>query len=530
MRSMHTNCWTIPALLTLALMGALLCALPVDAADYDSTVTVASGEQFTLAETETIGGSLVVTGGEATVLGRLKGDAIVVDGSLTLGSTARLEGSLLTVRGVVERDPLAQVLGEQRSLTAVEFAQLMARATGEADTDEGKEEAEATAAEAPADEEVAEAEEQAQEPEDEEPAAEEEPAETQEAVEPEAIVREEHEDRAGFGETITIPADEVRVGDVASFGGPIIIDGTVRGNVASFAGSVTVHGTVDGSIATFGGGVTLTSGSRVTGEIATFGGALNKDPGATHEGQAAGFGEGLSRWAPSADEPVGGGGWLVATVLSLLVALLIAAVFPGSTRTIADGIVEQPGSAAAHGALTLLLIAPVCILLALTCVGLLLIPVVIIGVIVAGLMGNIGIDLILGRAISARLGWSVTSLLGLVAIGVVALQLVELTQFVPALGIVGFLVMLAILLFGIGGALMTGFGTTPDGTWITRRFGRRRSPKAVEPTVDLPACDDESEVTAELAEPPAAPDPAEWAPPSEPEAGEPGSDEPPPMD
>ena len=517
MRSMHTNCWTIPALLTLALMGALLCALPVDAADYDSTVTVASGEQFTLAETETIGGSLVVTGGEANVLGRIKGDAIVVDGSLTLGSTARLEGSLLTVRGAVERDPLAQVLGEQRSLTAAEFAQLMARVAGEVEaevpTAEAMPEAEA--------EEVAETEEAPEE---------EEPAETQEPVEPEAIVREEHEDRAGFGQTITIPADEVRVGDVANFGGPIIIDGTVRGDVASFGGTVTVRGTVEGDIATFGGVVQLDEGSRVSGDIATFGAPVNTAPGAVHEGQIKGFGEGLSRWASSAEKGADGAGWVVATVLSLLVALLIAAVFPGATRTIADGIVERPGSAAAHGALTLLLIAPICVLLALTCVGLLLIPVVIIGVIVAGLMGNIGIDLILGRAISARLGWSVTSLLGLVAIGVVALQLVELTQFVPALGIVGFLVMLAILLFGIGGALMTGFGTTPDGTWITRRFGRRRSPKAVEPTVDLPACDDESEVTAELAEPPAAPDPAEWAPPSEPEAGEPGSDEPPPMD
>ncbi len=517
MRSMHTMCWTIPALLTLA----LLCALPANAADYDSTVTVASDEQFALAEAETIGGSLVVTGGEATVLGRVKGDAIVVDGSLTLGSTARLDGSLLTVRGAVNRDPLAQVVGEQRSLTAAEFAKLMARATAEP-------EAEVPAAEA-ADDADEEAEQAAEE--------------AEQAAEEADATHEEHEDRAGFGETITIPADEVRVGDVASFGGPIIIDGTVRGDVASFAGSVTVRGTVEGDIATFGGTVDLEDGSRVTGDIATFGAPVNTAPGAVHEGKAAGFGEGLSRWASSAKEPVGGGGWIVGTILGLLVALLIAAVFPNSTRTIADGIVEQPGSAAAHGALTLLLIAPICVLLAITCIGLLLVPVVIIGTIVAAIMGTVGINLILGRAISGRLNWSVASLLGLVTIGVIALQIVELTRFVPDLGIINVLVTLAVLLFAIGGALMTGFGTTPDGTWITRRFSRRRPPEPVEaapgePTVDVPPPGEEPEVAAELAEPPAepmaeppaAPHPGHWAPPPEPEADEPGSDELPPID
>ena len=488
MRSMHTKCWTIPTVLTLAVLAALLCIVPAHARDYDTAVTVAMGEQFTLAETETIGGALVVTGGDATVLGRVKKDVIVVDGTATLGPTARVDGSVLTVRGTVERDELAQVLGEQRQLSASEFAEIMSGvgAATEESPDAGKEmpdAAEAAEEQAPAEDETpAHAEEAVEAP---DAAAEEEEAAPAAETEADEEQRVERGDRSGFGNDINIRGDEVRVGDVASFGGAIRIWGTVRGDVASFGGPVTVWGTVEGDIATFGGAVKLEDGSRVTGDIATFGAAVTKDPGAVHEGKVAGFGEGLPHWIGTNRSPTQSRGWLGGTIFALVVGLLIAVIFPNSTRTIADSVTAEPGRAAGHGALTLLLVLPVCVILALTCIGLVLVPVVLLGCLAAGILGGVGVEALIGRWISRRLGWAVTSVVALVAIGVVALQLVGLTQFVPPLVIVHALASFAVLIFGLGGAVMTGFGTRPDSTWITGRFNRGDHGEEA-PAVDAP--------------------------------------------
>lgn len=533
MHATHTNRWALPIAIALAMVIAFACGMPAHARDYDTAVTISAGEQFTLAETETIGGALVVTGGDATVLGRVKRDVIVVDGSATLGPTARVDGSVLTVRGTVERDELALVRGESRSLTAAEFAEVMSEVPV-ADMQEPAADQPAPGDEAPAaadgqapskeeaaDETAAEPGEGAAEPEQEAAPTDEGTAVAETATDPE-------QDRAGFGETIIVEADEVVAGDVASFGGPIVVKGTVRGDVASFAGPVTVSGTVDGDIATFGGAVDLETGSRVEGDIATFGAAVNKDPGAIHVGRVQGFGEGLSRWMPGGQAPRAGTGagsdWVGGTIFALLIALLVAAIFPNATRTVADATAEQPGRAAGHGALTLLLFAPACVLLILTCVGIVLVPVLILGSLAAGVLGATGIYLLLGRQISRRLGWSVSSPLGLVSMGVVAVQLIALTQFVPALQIVHALVSLAVLLFGLGGALMTGFGTIADGTWITGRLGgsAEAAPPPAAPEQPAPP-------TAEPVQPPrpteptGAEDPPESPPASDPEADD-GSD------
>ncbi len=490
----YTRCSVIPMALTLALLAAMLCALPSYGAGSDGTVTVVEGDRYRLEEGATIGGSLIVDGGRATIAGRIRGQAIVLRGTLDLGQTSQLDGSLLTMGGNVNRHPEAQVTGEQRSLTAAEFAQLLAQGAA---SEEGKQEPEA-------------------------------PAEPAEPEAPAAPTVEVDEDRAGFGEKITIPAGEVRVGDVASFGGPIVVEGEVRGDVASFAGPVTVIGTVDGDIATFGGAVKLEDGSRVTGDIATFGAAVDAAPGAFHGGRVVGFGEGLSRLTPGQHRSAKGSGWLMGTIVSLLLALLIVGLFPNATRTVADAIVERPGAAAAHGGLTLLLLAPVSVVLALTCVLLPVVPVLIVAVVAAWLLGAMGVNLLIGRAIARRLSLPVTSLIGFAVIGVLALRIIDLLQFTDGLFIINVIVVgLPVLVFGLGGAVMTGLGTVPDGTWITRG-GRGREADEMQGYVppqglDLSARDDEIDLGSEPPAPagpppppvpPAEPDPGQWAPPT----------------
>jgi len=211
----------------------LLAAAWAQPADYDGTVIVEADEAITLGEQDTIHGSLVVMGGRAHVLGRVEGDLIVVDGAVTLGPTARVDGSALTVRGSIDRHELARVAGEEKKLSAEEFARAMAGLTDALADEEAEPEA-APEPEVPA-EGLAEAADEEAQAEEAETAESEEP-EAAEGEEPEVAQPEQHEvrgDLSGYGQLIEVPADEVRIGSIASFGGPININGTVRGDVAS---------------------------------------------------------------------------------------------------------------------------------------------------------------------------------------------------------------------------------------------------------------------------------------------------------
>ncbi len=476
--------------LALAFVATVAVAQPQG---FDGTVVVEADEALTVAEQDTIHGSLVIMGGRAHVLGRVEGDLVVVDGRATLGPTARIDGDALTVRGTIERNDLAQVVGEEKKLSAAQFAQVMARLSEALESEEPAEERAEAETEAPPEEPA--------EPETETPAeaageepAEPEPAEAPEGEEPETAQPEQHEvrgDLSGYGQLIEVPKDEIRIGSIASFGGPININGTVRGDVASFGGRVTIGGEVEGQIATFGAPVRLEPNSRVTGDIATLGASVHKEPGAIHEGRVAGFGgmlPGLPR-APTAGsekaEEDAGGVWVAGTVFGGLLALVVAGLFPNATRNVADNIARRPGAAFAHGGLTLLLLAPVCLILAITCVGVVLVPFVGLGVLGAFLLGLVGLDLLVGRQVVASTRLRIASALGLAVLGVavfrvaallgLALQGVGLPLLTPVLGFVAGGAWLALIAFGIGGALMTGFGTRADGEWITRRF---RGPEA----------------------------------------------------
>jgi len=493
----------------LTLVVLLATAASAQPADYDRTVIVEADEAITLGEQDTIHGSLVVMGGRAHVLGRVEGDLIVVDGAVTLGPTARVDGSALTVRGAIERHELARVAGEEKKLSAAEFARVMAGLTDaladeevepEAATDEG-EEAEAAEAEEieAAEREEDEAAEGAIEP-DEHVA----PEDAGPAEEP--AVQEVRRDLGGFGNTLVVPAGEIRIADVSSFGGAIIVDGVVRGDVACFGGHILVRGEVDGDIASFGGTVELEADSRVTGDIATFGASVEKHPEAVHEGQVVGLGGGLGKWVSGdagRERPPGAAAaeWFLGTIAGILLAVLVAGIFPNATRTVADAIMAKPGSAAAHGGLTVLLFLPVCFVLAITCVGLILLPVVILALIGAFILGTVGVELIVGGRLVRSTGWAVTSLIGLAVLGAVVLRTIAALELLPGLGIVSGLVVLAVVIFGVGGALMTGFGTRPDGEWILRRLRRRRlSVEVTADSVDEPA-EHRSEPTREIGPP-----------------------------
>ncbi len=74
-------------------------------------------------------------------------------------------------------------------------------------------------------------------------------------------------DRAGFGELVSVSADET-ASSVVSFGSNIVVAGTVLGDATAFGGDILVRssGQVEGDAVAFGGRVIVQDGGRLVGE------------------------------------------------------------------------------------------------------------------------------------------------------------------------------------------------------------------------------------------------------------------------
>jgi hypothetical protein len=174
-------------------------------------------------------------------------------------------------------------------------------------------------------------------------------------------------ERVQFGRSLSIGADE-----------------TVDKAVA-IGGSVTIAGHVRRDVVAIGGSVTLLPGARVEGDAVAIGGAVSVAEGATLEGDNVSLGGAIPTTVGSMTRWVVGGprmfsmfsfaSRLTRAALLYVIALLIAVAFPGALTRIEAYLVNRPGLSALGGAAILLGFVPLCVLLAVTIIGLPLIPV-----------------------------------------------------------------------------------------------------------------------------------------------------------
>jgi len=180
--------------------------------------------------------------------------------------------------------------------------------------------------------------------------------------------RERHgrgSERVVFGHSLNIGADE-----------------TVDKAVA-IGGSVTIAGHVQRDTVAIGGSVTLLPGARVEGDAVAVGGTVSVDPAATLEGDSVGLGGTIPTTIGSATRWVVGGGRgmrslfarTARAVLVYVIALLIAAAFPGALSRVKTYLVDRPGLSALGGFAIIFGFVPLCVLLAVTIVGIPFIPV-----------------------------------------------------------------------------------------------------------------------------------------------------------
>lgn len=263
-------------------------------------------------------------------------------------------------------------------------------------------------------------------------------AATQNQVERKVIVR--------AGDPIVVGPEE-RVQTVVSIGGDVKIAGTVDESVVVIGGDLLLRATADvgrkmkdpdATVVVVNGKLTRQTGAQVAGKIEVV--------------DIGNLGD-VVAWAARNDgwqvfRPIGSFvGWLLCTVVILLLGLLAAAIMPGQIRAVGRQVARRPGGSLGWGALTVLLIVPLSIvLLMITVIGIIpavgvLIVLPFFTVFVVTSVATFAAERLLGAQLKGNL-------MGAVAIGSVA------TSTVVQIPFLGFIILAAMTFIGTGAALI----------------------------------------------------------------------------
>jgi len=300
-----------------------------------------------------------------------------------------------------------------------------------------------------------------------------------------------------FGGRVEVPG-EVR-GDVVSVGGSVDLAGSSRGDLSAIGGSVRVSGKVGGDVAAIGGDVALDKGASVGGDVSVLGGRLSKGDGVSIKGAvsqvglgalkgllpaltrggltlALGPGEGSrlhsSRRRDDADEePSEGGRLLKAAAYLLCVAALglvlsLGALFlPRQTQAVAEAIRQDFWRCAGVGTLMVILFLPGLLALAVSILGIPLIPLAIVAWCAAALFGVAAFSRVLAERAAESLEKPLPALPLTVALGWLVLEALPLAGKLVGgflggtLSFAGFLLLTCATVAGLGAVWSTRMGT-----------------------------------------------------------------------
>jgi hypothetical protein len=250
-----------------------------------------------------------------------------------------------------------------------------------------------------------------------------------------------------FGEPLRVEAGEV-VDEAVAFGGPLTVAGTVRGDTVAFGGPLTLEPTavVEGDAVVFGGPLEVKPGAVVRGDRVGFGGTLGDVVG----GIAGAAGREVPPWQLAVLGIVSA---FVKCAVLLLVGLLVLTFMPERYVRVREQLVRRPGRSALAGFLMMLALVPLAIVLAVTVIGIPLIPIA--GLFLFVLMG-VGMT-----AFATWLGDRLPILKGrksqfvALALGTAVVFLVSIVPFVGAVAIA------AVAFIAAGAALLSKLGAPP---------------------------------------------------------------------
>jgi hypothetical protein len=293
--------------------------------------------------------------------------------------------------------------------------------------------------------------------------------------------------RTAFDSNLVINEDEVVQGNASVTGGNLVVYGEVQGDAVVTNGNADIEGKVAGDVVATGGNIQLGPHSSVGGNVLAVMGTVSTSPGAVVKGttQSNPFGtNGNSsvHWAPWASSserfglgnpadlflrsiPVG-----MLSLVLLLLAVAVVSVQPGRVRISSATLDAEPGPSVVVGLIMGFLLGPavgfLAFVLAITVVGIILIPVLMVGIGLGLLFGLVVISLWLGRRI-----YETTHQVGIPHVPPIILEvLIGMavllgSTLVPAVFISWWITLLmAVLLYfvaciGIGSAILSRLGT-----------------------------------------------------------------------
>ena len=236
-----------------------------------------------------------------------------------------------------------------------------------------------------------------------------------------------------------------------------ISQGTAANDVVVVGGNITVSGRVESNVVAVGGSVILKPKSYVDGQVVVVGGDLIKDPTATINGRITQIY--MPNFIPSIATFLKGGWmvlWATVSILMLLgflgLTILLVALIPEHMGTAVKALERSFVTMLFWGILWIILIVPIAVLLAISIVGIILIPLEILLMVLALIIGYIASAIFIGKNILLSFG-KISPPFADAILGILILFLVGL---VP---VVGPIVKILFLVAGFGSVLTTRFGT-----------------------------------------------------------------------
>ncbi|MDQ2817343.1 MAG: hypothetical protein M3T49_03920 [Candidatus Eremiobacteraeota bacterium] len=199
-------------------------------------------------------------------------------------------------------------------------------------------------------------------------------------------------------------------GDIVAFGHSVTVDAgqEVGGDLVVFGGNASVYGKVDGDAVVMGGSLYVDPQAEISGDTVAFGGAVDdrRAGHGRHRGSVeppvppVGAVPPVPETPPAPADVDGGGrshGWLWFLVSTGLLTMLAFVFFPARTRMTLDDLAQRPLLAALIGFFWPVIFTVVIIALAITIVGIPLMPIAALAVGLAYLLGRAAIAVFVGR-------------------------------------------------------------------------------------------------------------------------------------
>jgi hypothetical protein len=225
-------------------------------------------------------------------------------------------------------------------------------------------------------------------------------------------------------------------------------------DAVAVGGSVYVDGIVDGDAVAVGGTIHLSEEAIIHGDAVTIGGTIDKAEGAMIYGTTVDVGSfnfenifaGKHFFSGHRGIPK------IFTIIPLIglfaLVLLLSILIPTELSTVAANIKNEPIIMFLWGILGVILIVPLAVMLAISIIGIVLIPIEVLAVFLALLIGYIAVAIIIGKKLLRALNKDNPAVILSAILGVLILWLVGL---IP---IFGSIVMVIAWIIGFGAVII----------------------------------------------------------------------------